>query len=78
MSGGHTSPPHFYTVVKQASSPGTILIIPLSWLSVDKTMAAHSSQAHRLQETPRLAPQPTSKWLRRSFGIWLSRSLAKG
>jgi hypothetical protein len=56
MSGEHTSPPHLYTVVKQASSPDTILIIPLSWLSVDKTMAAHSSQAHHLQETPHLAP----------------------
>jgi hypothetical protein len=52
--GGYTSPPYFYTIVKQASSPGAILVIPLSWLPVEKTTAAHT-QTHRLQETNRLA-----------------------
>ena len=34
----------------------TILIIPLSWLPVDKKMGVRSSQARQLQETPQLAP----------------------
>jgi hypothetical protein len=58
VRGGYTSPPRFYIIVKQASSPGAILVIPLSWLPVDKTMAAHSPQARRLQETLRLRSAP--------------------
>lgn len=60
MGGRYTSPPHFYTIVKQTSLRLVQyrLIILLLWLPVDEVMATHGPQAHRLQETTRLAPRP--------------------